>query len=137
MQRFAPFILTLTILFSSQAARAARALGIDVYHGDGTINWTSVKNAGYSFAFAKASGGIKPIPYSGHNYGSTYLTTAIRPLDLWYARYDFQDPQTGNANLSGTVFNHWELWQYSDVGHVPGVGNGTTTNCDVDVANGD
>ena len=32
--------------------------GIDVYGGSGTINWTSVKNSGVSFAFLKATEGI-------------------------------------------------------------------------------
>jgi GH25 family lysozyme M1 (1,4-beta-N-acetylmuramidase) len=32
--------------------------GIDVYNGTGTINWTSVKNSGISFAFIKATEGI-------------------------------------------------------------------------------
>src|SRR5207248_678564 len=35
----------------------ARPLGIDTSHWDGTINWTSVKNAGYVFAFTKATQG--------------------------------------------------------------------------------
>ena len=32
--------------------------GIDVYTGDGAVNWTSVKNGGYSFAFVKADEGV-------------------------------------------------------------------------------
>jgi GH25 family lysozyme M1 (1,4-beta-N-acetylmuramidase) len=32
--------------------------GLDVYSGDGTINWTSVKNGGYAFAFVKADEGV-------------------------------------------------------------------------------
>ena len=34
------------------------ALGIDVFHGDGTIAWPSVLAAGYSFAFTKATEGL-------------------------------------------------------------------------------
>ena len=33
------------------------ALGIDVSHWDDTVNWTSVKGAGYTFAWAKATEG--------------------------------------------------------------------------------
>ena len=44
------------------AARARGATpfiqGIDVYSGDGSVNWTSVKNGGYSFAFVKATEGV-------------------------------------------------------------------------------
>src|SRR3954462_8803586 len=32
--------------------------GFDVYSGDGAVNWTSVKNGGYSFAFVKATEGV-------------------------------------------------------------------------------
>src|SRR5581483_7236413 len=32
--------------------------GIDVSHYQGTINWTSVKNSGVSFAFIKATEGL-------------------------------------------------------------------------------
>ena len=32
--------------------------GMDVYTGDGAVNWTSVKNGGYSFAFVKADEGV-------------------------------------------------------------------------------
>jgi len=41
---------------SSQAVTYIQ--GIDVYSGDGTINWTSVKNGGYDFAFVKATEGV-------------------------------------------------------------------------------
>lgn len=32
--------------------------GLDVYSGDGTITWSSVKNAGYDFVFVKANEGV-------------------------------------------------------------------------------
>lgn len=32
--------------------------GIDVYNGDGNVNWTTVKNSGVVFAFAKATEGV-------------------------------------------------------------------------------
>ncbi len=32
--------------------------GIDVYSGDGVVNWTTVKNGGYQFAFVKATEGV-------------------------------------------------------------------------------
>src|SRR6478672_1023511 len=35
----------------------ARPLGIDVSHYQGSVNWTSVKNAGRSFGWAKATEG--------------------------------------------------------------------------------
>ena len=38
-------------------AKAVLQPGIDVSHYQGTINWTAVKNAGYQFAFMKATQG--------------------------------------------------------------------------------
>jgi GH25 family lysozyme M1 (1,4-beta-N-acetylmuramidase) len=32
--------------------------GIDVYNGDGAVNWNSVKSGGYDFAFVKATEGV-------------------------------------------------------------------------------
>jgi GH25 family lysozyme M1 (1,4-beta-N-acetylmuramidase) len=46
------------VLLTPHAAQAARPYGIDVSHWDGTgINWVTVKNSGYTFAWAKASEG--------------------------------------------------------------------------------
>src|SRR6478672_4921070 len=51
-------LLGLTIAIGPRCALAARPLGIDVssYQG-GSINWSSVKGAGYIFAWAKATEG--------------------------------------------------------------------------------
>src|SRR6185503_12876642 len=32
--------------------------GIDVYSGDGAVTWSTVKNAGYDFAYVKATEGV-------------------------------------------------------------------------------
>ncbi|HZQ46068.1 MAG TPA: GH25 family lysozyme, partial [Verrucomicrobiae bacterium] len=40
-----------------QQAMAQRPIGVDVSHYQGSINWSSVKGAGYSFAWAKATEG--------------------------------------------------------------------------------
>jgi lysozyme len=39
-------------------AAVDRPKGVDVYHGNGDIDWAKVKDAGYQFAFIKASEGI-------------------------------------------------------------------------------
>ncbi len=41
-----------------QAIHSQTILGVDVSSYEGTINWTNVKAAGYTFAFAKASEGV-------------------------------------------------------------------------------
>jgi len=52
------FVVVLEMLVGPGRAQAARPLGIDVssYQG-GSINWTSVKNSGVTFAWAKATEG--------------------------------------------------------------------------------
>src|SRR5688500_12891266 len=49
-------ILSLTL--GAGQALAQRALGIDVSRWQGTINWTSVKGSGISFAWAQATRGL-------------------------------------------------------------------------------
>src|SRR6478672_2673131 len=52
----ARFVLTSLLLFPGLAL-AQKPVGIDVSHYQLTINWTSVKNAGIAFAWAKATDG--------------------------------------------------------------------------------
>jgi GH25 family lysozyme M1 (1,4-beta-N-acetylmuramidase) len=56
-------------------AAPSRALvnGIDVSHWQGTINWTSVKNAGIKFVFAKATEGVD---FEDEKF-DTYMSGAI------------------------------------------------------------
>jgi GH25 family lysozyme M1 (1,4-beta-N-acetylmuramidase) len=50
-------VAALTLSLGTQTAQA-RPLGIDVSRWQGTINWTSVKGAGISFAWAQATRGL-------------------------------------------------------------------------------
>jgi lysozyme len=59
------------LLFVSRADAVIH--GIDVSHFQGTINWTSVKNAGIKFAFCKATEGVD---FEDVNF-DTYMTNAI------------------------------------------------------------
>src|SRR5262245_3801053 len=45
-------------LLAAPALAVSYLNGIDVYNGDGAVNWTTVKNSGISFAFAKATEGV-------------------------------------------------------------------------------
>ena len=63
--------------------------GIDVSHYQGTINWTSVKNAGYQFAFMKATQGTTYVdPTFATN--RTNATAAGIPIGF----YDFCEVST-------------------------------------------
>ena len=60
-------------------AAAATTPGIDVSRYQGTINWTSVKNAGIQFAFIKATEGTSyKDPNFNANYTNSYNAGVIR-----------------------------------------------------------
>jgi GH25 family lysozyme M1 (1,4-beta-N-acetylmuramidase) len=67
----------------------ANPKGIDVYAGTGTINWTSVKNAGISFAFLKATQGTY---YQDANYHTN--RTNANGQGIVIGAYHFADPNT-------------------------------------------
>jgi GH25 family lysozyme M1 (1,4-beta-N-acetylmuramidase) len=52
---FAAVVFGLALALATESARAQRPLGVDVSHYQGVINWTSAKNSGVSFAWAKAT----------------------------------------------------------------------------------
>lgn len=47
-----------TFTFATTTRAVTYINGFDVYTGDGTVNWTTAKNAGYQFAFVKATEGV-------------------------------------------------------------------------------
>src|SRR5262245_8356825 len=57
LQSLALITAALLLAFGPGRAQAQRPLGVDVSHYQGSINWTSVHNAGYTFAWAKATEG--------------------------------------------------------------------------------
>jgi GH25 family lysozyme M1 (1,4-beta-N-acetylmuramidase) len=64
--------------------------GIDVYNGDGTINWASVKASGVSFAFIKATEGIG---FQDANYPTN--RTQAKAQGITVGAYHFARP--GNS----------------------------------------
>ncbi|MFC7548930.1 GH25 family lysozyme [Plantactinospora sp. GCM10030261] len=60
-------------------AQAATTPGVDVSHYQGSINWTSVRNAGIQFAYIKATEGTTyKDPRFGTNYVGAYNAGVIR-----------------------------------------------------------
>ncbi|HEX8523815.1 MAG TPA: glycoside hydrolase family 25 protein [Tepidisphaeraceae bacterium] len=83
-----------TALFLAHTSlRAATYIqGIDVYSGDGSVNWTSVKNAGYSFAFVKATEGV--------NFVDSRFTTNMTSANnagVYVGPYHFARPDSKNG----------------------------------------
>ena len=72
-------------------------LGVDVYSGYGTINWSQVASAGYSFAYAKATEGVGYTDSQYLNYAVNGLSAGLKMGAFHFARPDL------NPSLSGAV----------------------------------
>jgi GH25 family lysozyme M1 (1,4-beta-N-acetylmuramidase) len=100
--RAASVCTLLLVLWSLKpTAHAARPLGIDTSHWDGTVNWTSVYNAGYVFAFTKASEGTNP------NYNDATLDiniTNARAAGVVIGPYHFARPNDNTATAEANWF---------------------------------
>src|SRR2546425_10946105 len=88
-------LLILPMAFGPIAVMAQRPLGIDVSDYQGSINWTSVKNAGISFAWTKATEGTG----AGQGYFTANEANAVAagvPIGAYhYARYDLNSGTPG------------------------------------------
>ncbi len=74
-------------LVPEAAAQTGSLPGIDVSHWQGTINWTSVKNAGIRFAFTKATEGTTYVdPQLGRNLSE------MKRLGIVRGAYHFAHP---------------------------------------------
>ncbi len=72
--------------------------GIDVYNGTGSINWTSVKNAGIKFAFCKATEGVDFVDarLNQNMTGANAVGIPIGP-------YHFARPDSGENNPNDAI----------------------------------
>jgi len=91
------FSLSLCCLpFIPMPAEAQRPLGTDVSGYQTSINWTSVKNAGVAFAWAKAT--------EGTYYTSSYFAgqeSGARNVGIYVGAYHYAAPST-DTNITGT-----------------------------------
>lgn len=80
--------------FASKAAitTATYPNGVDVYHGQGTITWSSVYSDGVVFAFAKATQGTD---YKDPDF-TTYMANG-HAAGLYMGAYDFACPATDSS----------------------------------------
>lgn len=88
-------LFCLAFLAMPQRALAQRPLGIDVYSGDGTITWSTVKNSGVQFAWAKCSEGASFADSAFVNNEVNAKNAGVLIGAYHYARYDL------NTGLSG------------------------------------
>ena len=90
--------------FTGAAAQAdpsvlANPQGIDVSHWQGSINWTSVRNAGIEFAYIKATEGTtyKDSAFNA-NYPNAYYANVIR------GAYHFARPNVSSGAVQANYF---------------------------------
>jgi len=94
--------MALVLLFAVLSGAAAQnPKGIDVSHWQGTINWNSVKSAGYTFAFIKATEGTS---YTSDTFSAQY--TGAYNAGIIRGAYHFATPDTSSGATQATFFCH-------------------------------
>src|SRR5689334_15751756 len=85
----------------------SRPVGIDVSSFQGSINWTSVKNAGKSFAFIRAATGRTSLDSQFHANATNALAAGLYIGYYYYAYYDDAGhTPTGDADAYwNTIYN--------------------------------
>ena len=71
------------LVATAAPASAATVAGIDVSRYQGSINWTSVRNAGIEFAFIKATEGTS---YKDSNFNSNYTNAYYAGVLVFFHR---------------------------------------------------
>jgi GH25 family lysozyme M1 (1,4-beta-N-acetylmuramidase) len=96
-------VLGLGLLAGPERALAQRPLGIDVSEGSGFITWTTVKNAGVTFAWAEASEGAGFPDSQFVNNMNNAKAAGVLIGAYHYARYDLGTSATAEANWFWSV----------------------------------
>ncbi|MGA8114233.1 MAG: GH25 family lysozyme [Actinocatenispora sp.] len=102
----ASFGVVLATAQPAQAITPSGLAGVDVSHYQGSINWTSVKNAGIKWAYIKATEGTTYTdPKFGANYTGAYNAKVIR------GAYHFAKPGSSSGAAQATYFAaHGGAW---------------------------
>jgi GH25 family lysozyme M1 (1,4-beta-N-acetylmuramidase) len=93
-------IMGCTLYFVPGRAMAQRPLGLDVSHYQGAINWASVKSAGYTFAWAKATEGGSGSPdafFAGNISGA-------KAAGVYIGAYHFAHPEANSPATEADFF---------------------------------
>src|ERR1700756_1006573 len=72
-------------------------LGVDVYSGNSTINWSQVKGAGYTFAWAKATEGVGYTDSEYLNYAVAGVNAGLKMGAYHFIRADL------NPSIAGAI----------------------------------
>lgn len=96
-----PLVITTALTLGTLSATTAlgRVTGVDVYEGNGTVNWTSVAGAGETFGFAKATEGTF---YQDPDYSSNM--TGGKSAGLYMGAYHFAHPESNTPSSEANYF---------------------------------
>ena len=97
-----PAVVALACFASAPGvAQAARVAGIDVSHYQGTNNWSTIRSAGKSFAWAKADEGV-----SSGLVDATFTANMIngRSAGMLMGAYHFAHPENNTATAEAAHF---------------------------------
>ncbi|MEU4220446.1 GH25 family lysozyme [Actinoplanes sp. NPDC026623] len=89
--------VTATLTVAASPAQAATTAGIDVSRYQGSINWTSVHNAGIQFAYIKSTEGIS---YKDPNFGTNYVGAYNAGVIRGAYHFALPDRSTGTAQAN-------------------------------------
>jgi GH25 family lysozyme M1 (1,4-beta-N-acetylmuramidase) len=100
-------LLFLLMAFKAGPVLAQRPLGIDVFEGQGSsLNWTSIKTSGVSFAWAKATEGLT-LNDSDFTINEAHAAAAR----VFIGAYHFAHPEThyGTAGADEEAAHFWSV----------------------------
>ena len=106
-------------------ALGQRPLGVDVYEGDGSVNWSSAKSSGRSFAWAKATEGNY---YQDPNYAANLSNG--KGAGLYMGAYHFARPDLNSPGTEASYF-----WSFAS-GHISKDGKTLMPVLDFETFNG-
>ncbi|MGI8967170.1 MAG: GH25 family lysozyme, partial [Limisphaerales bacterium] len=92
-------LAALVLALGAGQAMAARPLGIDVSRWQGTINWTSVKGAGYTYAWSQATRGAYLV-----NANFTANMSNGKAAGVLMGAYHFAFPATNSPSTEADYF---------------------------------
>jgi lysozyme len=104
LHELAVICIVMILFFATQASGIAYIQGIDVYHGDGAVDWKIAKKAGIEFAFVKATEGENFVDkrFDTNMKGATAAGILIGPYH--FCRIDNNKAGVKFANYDGSAF---------------------------------
>ena len=91
-------VVSLAHALSSKAHGVDFVYGIDVYNGNGAVNWSSVKTAGKSFAFVKATEGVDFV-----DARLSANMTGAQNAGVWVGPYHFARINSNETNPNDAI----------------------------------